>query len=315
MIEQLGLELSEYWSFSPETFKILAQRENTVFRAETNKGPIVIRMHRQGYHDFDEIQSELQFMVGVSSHFANTPCPIATKDGRLVVEHRGKIFTGLDWITGKTLKEYLSLTSSKRELETIFFDLGGKLANFHIACDAWQPPLGFKRHSWNRSGLIGINPFWGRFWENPDLHQDERDFMLKIKDRINAVLAGLEDNLDYGMIHADLIPDNVMIDEDELIFLDFDDCGFGFRIFDLATILQKQFIAESNFKAISTALVTGYKSHRKLETEHLDLFLAIRSLTYVGWIVDRYNFIDATERSRHYINNALLICKRFQHEL
>ena len=39
---------------------------------------------------------------------------------------------------------------------------------------------------------------------------------------------------------ADLIPDNVMIDENEITFLDFDDCGFGFRLFDIATILLKQ---------------------------------------------------------------------------
>ena len=79
--------------------------------------------------------------------------------------------------------------------------------------------------------------------------------------------------------------------------LDFDDCGFGWHLFDLATILL--FVrGDDNYDKIVNAVIKGYRSVRDLPDEqldHLHLFLLVRSFTYLGWVHTRYETPAAKE--------------------
>jgi Ser/Thr protein kinase RdoA (MazF antagonist) len=240
----------------------------------------------------------------------SVPDAIAAKDNRFVIAHDGDHFTAVSWVSGQTMSDVLSSDPSVDRITQIYHDLGLRLAEFHDAADAWSPPKNFSRHSWNRAGLVGPQPFWGRFWDNPGLLPDERYIFTQIQDQMNEALSHLEDTLDYGLIHADLIPDNVIIDENEITFLDFDDCGFGFRLFDIATILLKQ-IETHDFQDKAKALMEGYRTRRDLDPRFVLMFLVLRSLTYVGWIVDRPNIENAAARSRHFIERARLLSEQF----
>ena len=41
----------------------------------------------------------------------------------------------------------------------------------------------------------------------------------------------------YSMIHADFVAENVLVDEGRVRLIDFDDAGFGWHLFELATSL------------------------------------------------------------------------------
>ena len=41
----------------------------------------------------------------------------------------------------------------------------------------------------------------------------------------------------FGLIHADAHLDNVLFDGQQARLIDFDDCGFGYRIYDVAVAL------------------------------------------------------------------------------
>jgi Ser/Thr protein kinase RdoA (MazF antagonist) len=309
-MDNLGPELTQYWDFDPNSFQLLAARENTIYCAETAQGKIVIRKHRTGYQDAAGIESELCLMHAMKAANCSVPDAIAAKDNRFVIAHDGDHFTAVSWVSGKTMSDVLSADPSSDSITQIYHDLGVRLAEFHDAADAWSPPKNFSRHSWDRLGLVGAQPFWGRFWDNPDLLPDERYIFTQIQDQMNEALSHLEDTLDYGLIHADLIPDNVMIDESDITFLDFDDCGFGFRLFDIATILLKQ-IETHDFQDKAKALMEGYRTRRGLDPRFVLMFLVLRSLTYVGWIVDRPNIENAAPRSRHFIERARLLSEQF----
>jgi Ser/Thr protein kinase RdoA (MazF antagonist) len=309
-MENLGPELTQYWDFDPNSFQLLAARENTIYCAKTAQGKIVIRKHRSGYQDAVGIESELSLMHAMKAADCRVPDAIATKDSRFVIKHNGDHFTAIRWVTGQTMFDVLSADPSPDRIAQIFHDLGVCLAQFHNATDAWTPTQNFHRHSWDREGLVGPRPLWGRFWDNPDLSPEERDIFIHMQNQMNDALMHLEGTLDYGVIHADLIPDNVMIDNNEITFLDFDDCGFGFRLFDLATILLKQ-IETHDFQDKAKALMEGYRTTRDLDPRFVLMFLVLRSLTYVGWIVDRPNIENAAARSRHFIERARLLSEQF----
>ena len=55
----------------------------------------------------------------------------------------------------------------------------------------------------------------------------------------------------------------------------------------------------------------GYRTTRDLDPRFVLMFLVLRSLTYVGWIVDRPNIENAAVRSRHFIKRARLLSEQF----
>jgi Ser/Thr protein kinase RdoA (MazF antagonist) len=122
-------------------------------------------------------------------------------------------------------------------------------------------------------------------------------------------LQELEPVLDYGLIHADLVRENVMLNEDKLQLIDFDDAGFGFRLFDLATTLLKN-LTEPDYPALRSALIEGYRSVRPIDTDALDLFILLRALTYVGWIITRMDEDGSEIRNQRFIVNARALAQQ-----
>jgi Ser/Thr protein kinase RdoA (MazF antagonist) len=184
------------------------------------------------------------------------------------------------------------------------------MARLQEISDAWQHPPGFSRTSWDRNGLLGDAPVWGRFWENPTLSPEDRDLMRAFRRAADAELATLEPSLDFGLIHAELVRETVLINGDEIQLIDFDDGGFGFRLFDLATTLGK-LRDEPDVGDLKAALIDGYRSVRPLETTHLDLFMALRAATYVGWIIPRMAEDGAAARNTRFIEAATALARNW----
>ena len=184
-----------------------------------------------------------------------------------------------------------------------FNQFGLEIARLHEVSDSWIGAKTCDRPSWNLSGLIGEMPLWGRFWENPELTAKERTLLVEFRNFANNKLDALSAKLDYGLIHADLVPANVMVDGNAIRFIDFDDGGFGYRLFEIATALLK-LQDEPDYHVLKTALLAGYKSLRDLDTEALDLFLALRAMTYVGWNISRQNEDEIGKRNARFIAKA-----------
>ena len=93
----------------------------------------------------------------------------------------------------------------------------------------------------------------------------------------------------YGLIHADLVPENFLVEDDDVRVIDFDDAGYGWHLFDVATSLY--FLKpQPYFEVAKRALVEGYRRRRSLSDgalTRLPLFLAARATTYLGWVHER----------------------------
>jgi len=91
------------------------------------------------------------------------------------------------------------------------------------------------------------------------------------------------------MIHADFAPENILVDGDRLRLIDFDDAGFGWHVFELATSLFF-IIEEPYFEQAKESFISGYHKHREMSDDslkNLDLIMLARSLTYIGWMHTR----------------------------
>ena len=115
---------------------------------------------------------------------------------------------------------------------------------------------------------------------------------------------------DTGLIHADLVRENILLDGAALRFVDFDDGGFGYRLFDLATTLFKT-LPEPDYQDLRRALLDGYLGERALCLDDIDLFLALRATSYLGWIVPRMAEPGARARSQRFLAAARGLAKAY----
>ncbi len=298
IVEQaLGL-----WGLEGARFDLVAQRENRVFRVYHSGGTVAMRLHRPGLRRDSELRSELQWMEAVGNGGVDVPRPLPALDGTFVQSLSGVQVDVLTWLDGAPIgATNTGLTVANRA--SVFHAIGHGMARLHAISDAWRPPQDFDRRSWNTEGLVGEFPVWDRFWDNPTLDEKSRTAMLWLRDSARRTLTQIGGTLDYGLIHADLVRENVILNGDKVQFIDFDDGGFGFRLFDLATTLVKN-LREPDYNDLKASLIAGYTSVRPIDLEALDLFIALRAATYVGWIITRMDEDDADERNKHLIGEA-----------
>ncbi|SDX90386.1 phosphotransferase enzyme family protein [Citreimonas salinaria] len=290
------------WGMAGAHNRLIAARENSVFRVDHGGVSFALRLHRQGYRSDAELWSELEWMAAVAQGGLLVPSPVRSASGHLLEDVSGVQVDMLSWLPGQPLGES-GLLDDPQARRDVFSRIGHEMARLHAISDKWKAPEGFTRCAWDRDGLLGADPLWGRFWDNPALSEGERTLFRRVRDEADRRLESIEDGLDYGLIHADLVRENVMVDGSRVQLIDFDDSGYGFRLFDLATTLVK-FTDAPDYPALRHALVEGYRSQRGIDTTHLDFFVLLRALTYVGWIIDRMHEGGASERNTRYLGAA-----------
>lgn len=294
------------WGLAQAEAKLAAERENQVFCVTSGAERFALRFHRPGYRSTPELESELAWTRALAAGGLSVANAHPSGSGRLIEELGGWQVDLLTWLDGAPMGQSNQFLD-RPDKPLIYERLGQAMARLHTISDAWQPPAGFQRWSWDRDGLLGEAPLWGRFWDNPALDRADRNLMLRFRARAQADLQAQASDLDFGLIHADLVRENVMVagvgDSLALSMIDFDDGGFGYRLFDIATALLK-IQAEPDYAASKAALLQGYRGQRPLNTGPLALFMALRAATYVGWIVPRLAEAGAQERQTRFITAA-----------
>ena len=305
----LAQKAAELWGISPATVTLAAHRENMVFKATKNNKHYALRLHRPGYRTKAELESELNWMQAITQSGLAAPMPIASRNGTFVEVISRVQVDLLTWLPGAPLGAQGEMPLV-RDRVAIVEQLGRLLADLHRTSDDWGTPDHFQRPRWDLNGLVGDTPLSGPSWDNPDLVPKDTEKLILLQGLARTRLASLSSNLDFGLIHADAITENIMLHNDTLALIDFDDGGWGFRDFELATFLMR-FLPASDFEDIKAALLRGYQIRRNVDSATLDFFILLRALTYLGWIIPRRNEPGGVERSLRAVAVAMPLVDAF----
>ena len=320
-LTKLAEKALTHWGVSSEP-RLIKYRENAVFAVTDQAGrPAALRIHRQNYHSDASLAAELEWMSMLSDSGVQTPAAIAAASGEVMVKVSAEFVPGewqvdmLKWLSGRPLGaigEPLDLPGAG-EVE-VFTAVGATLARLHDLTAAWPRQKTLPRHAWDTDGLVGDEPFWGQFWALAALTDAQRQLFLAAKEALSQDLAfyGQSDS-NYGLIHADFVPENVLLDDATVQVIDFDDAGFGWHMFDLVTAVY-WLGEEPAYIDIKEALLAGYQSVRSLadrDLETWDMFAAARSLTYLGWVHTRQNSSEAAEMTPMIVDMATAACQTY----
>jgi Ser/Thr protein kinase RdoA (MazF antagonist) len=270
--------------------RLIRDRENQVFEMATPTGRAALRLHRAGYQAPAAIQSELWWCAELAAAGLPVPAALPAHDGSLLLPlSDGRHASAVAWMEGEALGEADKPNPRPlAEVLGLYQSLGALLDRVHGATDRLTLPPGFERPRWDLEGLVGDAPLWGRFWEHPVASPDQRAVLIRARDALRERLGGR-----MGLIHADVLRENVLVNGRSLSLIDFDDSGFGFRLHDLGTALV-QTVQHPEHPLLRDALMDGYGT---TDTAMVEAFTLARTLASVGWTMPRLAPDDPIHRS------------------
>lgn len=303
------------WPGKFEKPELLKYRENAVFSVRRSDGErFALRVHRHAYHSDAALRSELTWMAGLAEAGVNVPAIVPARDGRLFVSVAAdsvpepRQVDMLGWLTGIPIgSSEGGLKVSGPAGEDLYREVGRLAAHLHNETAAMELSADFTRHSWCDEGLLGENPLWGRFWDLDLLTGDQRTLLYRARKQAIEDLHVLGKSSDcFGLIHADFVPENLLEVDGNLQLIDFDDAGFGWHMFELATALYF-ILGDPEYPQLRDSLIEGYRSRRPLSEQQamtLPLFLFLRGTTYLGWVQTRSETETAKEMGPFFVERT-----------
>lgn len=276
------------WGLPDDTrVSLLNHSENTTYALQAGGRRYVLRVHRLGYHSAEAIAIELDWLAAVSRDTAiRTAAPVAGADGALVQpfatrqpEARHSVL--FEFLDGEEPDE-------SGDLAAAFEQLGGITAELHAHSRRWtagRPRLA--RPVWDFEHTLGSRPIWGEPRHGIGVTavvaaQLERG-IREVRARLEAYGA---DAQRFGLIHADLRLANLLVHEGRVSVIDFDDCGYGWFLYDLGSALS--FIEHRDYvPALVDAWVRGYERQAPLDEADIAMiptFVMMRRLLLTGWL-------------------------------
>lgn len=296
--DALAASALEAWELEPITLQRIACRENAVYAVDLKAGRrLALRVHRHGYHDRASLESELTWMRSLAAANVATAAVVRTASGHLAAEVSSNevpvphLCDMLEWVEGRPLGSAEDTDSVRSgTMADTYRTVGRIAARIHSHSATWQTPTGFLRPHWDREGCLGRTALWGPWFDLTVLEPDERTLLGAAVKVLESTLERLGKSREvYGLIHADFVPDNLIEHEGRVVVLDFDDSGYGWYLFELATAVF-WYLGGPHYLPALEGYVAGYREVRSLSDEELRLlpqFLLLRALVYMGWMQTR----------------------------
>ncbi|MDX6805988.1 phosphotransferase enzyme family protein [Terrihabitans rhizophilus] len=267
--------------------RLLTISENATYLAEDEaRGrKVVFRVHRPAYHSEAEIRSELAWTEALRADgVVDTPHLVPALDGTQLCSFvdggQTRFVAAFEFMSGRE-------PDTTDDLVKWYGRLGAINATLHHHSRAWTRPAGFTRKIWDTATTIGPDAYWGDWRDGLGLTEDGRAVLARTGALLERQIAGYgRTSENFGLIHADMRPANLLVDGERLGVIDFDDCGESWFMFDFAAAVSFQ-ESESYIPDLMAAWVENYRRVAPLSAADeamLPVFVMLRRMHLTAWI-------------------------------
>jgi Ser/Thr protein kinase RdoA (MazF antagonist) len=293
-LRRLAVEALATYEIRPARLVPIGHMENTIFRVETPDGePYVLRIQRTTGSPFhpprsaDEVRSEMAWITAVRRETGlAVPEPVPTAEGAplTIIEVEGvpapRACVLFRWQPGRFLDAGLTPSHLER--------VGEFTARLHAHAVGFEPPAIFSRGRIEDVSSEAAEYATGLVGE--ECGREAASLVESVMELVGRAQRELGTGPDvFGLIHADLHQENYLFDRGRVRAIDFDDCGWGHFVYDLAvTLSELQHLPDS--AALRTGLFRGYRAVRPLPPEHeryVEVFTALRVLKLTLWFLEQ----------------------------
>lgn len=258
---------------------------NQVWQVQTKQEKYVLRITPADHCFTDRLVTESRWLRAILRETdLSVPHPVLTLNGHYYQKtNRSNCASLFRWIPGETL------TTAHLDLQTLQ-EIGRFVAELHSHSAQSQPTPTLKPVNMLANNLFGPNsPYHSR--ESPKsvsvLTDETRAVISAVADRFTKSLSPLDgDTAATGMIHGDLVAKNWLRSPNGLALIDFDHCGWGYFIYDLAALCI-QLLDEADFPERRAALIDAYTKTRLIPPnggELLNISIVARYAASCLWL-------------------------------
>lgn len=272
------------YAITCKEIEFVGQSANTIYKitdAENNN--YSLRLHISNSQSIESIwteqnviRSEMEWLHSLTLDTDLTlPSPYTNNHGDYITEVNNTKCTLVKWVEGEQ-KPFITTVEDARSI-------GEMIGKLHSQSSVWKTPNRFYRPSFDGSRLsqslekLKEKSFTGL------LKSEDTEIVELAGQRVIRMMNSIErTSSTWGMIHADLIPSNIVFHEHEARPIDFGACGFGYYLFDLGWTFS--YI----HPAFREQLLQSYSKNYSLPENHIELlegfFIAGQLETMNFWL-------------------------------
>ncbi len=289
---EIAQEALRRWPIRAQTICWLGQGSNLLFKVRTADADYALRLQPAKSGGEARLRSELRWLSLIRRETdLLAPMPVEPLvDGRaqpiLELSHdllpppSGFYAALFEYIDGEV--------KPARDLSTgDVYRIGEYLATLHSAAQ-FVAPAGFDRPRLDWEGLFADDsPYAAPKYSLP---AEQRAILDEVAAQLRSPMSALASRADAsGWIHADLLAKNIVFQADSIAALDFEFCGWGFYLYDLAPLLwQLKGERAADYQALEDALWSGYTAIKKLADSDrglLEALIAARQAASIRWLL------------------------------
>jgi Ser/Thr protein kinase RdoA (MazF antagonist) len=266
---------------------------NAVFKVRADRGgsgegQFALRIHHPDLVQPEAVEAELEWLRAIRRDAAlRTPHPVAAGDGAYLVEvwlpHAALRFHCVlfEWLEGRYLRTSEQTADDAYQVGRFAGALHQQSSGFSAGAALARARLDADFLAEQRRLMAGEEG--GRLFT-----LGHRRLARMVEERARGVFDWLgEGPEEFGLIHTDLIWKNYFFHQGGAGAVDFDDCRWGYYLYDLAPPLSG-YRDERHYLALREGLLAGYQSVYALPAgyeEPLDTLIAARHLVEFGWLL------------------------------
>ena len=212
----------------PLNVRLLSRSSNDLYRVSAGADTYLLRVSPHGSREA-HVRGEVDLLHDLSQAALRVPRPLPTRDGvylwALDAPEGRRWGVLLGYIEGTMLRWAVD--------ETACHKLGALCGVFH----AWGDNAGGRAYSRPclDAGFLLDDPI-ERVERGEYLTAQEQAWVRSAAEKIRPYLAVLPQKAPYyGVCHGDVHHGNALVCGEGMALLDFDFCGYGYRVYDLAT--------------------------------------------------------------------------------
>lgn len=244
--------------------------ENSNYLIDTDRSRFILTLYEKRVDAAD-----LPYFLGLTSHLSSAglpvPAPVPDRSGEVLQDLAGKKACLIEFLNG------VSITTPDAALAE---EAGSALGRLHLAAAGYE---GTRGNSLSIDGWQALaRQLHGR------LDEIEPGLDALVGEEVETLARQWPHGLPRGTIHADLFPDNVLVQGGRVTgIIDFYFACTDLFAYDLAvTLTAWAFDAEGRYRGdgITDALIAGYERQRRLtpgERDALDLLCRGASLRFL----------------------------------
>lgn len=291
-LRALAEKALQHYSVGSYELKFITHGENTTFKVVTRQQNYLLRVHRTGYHSLPGLKEELQWLKKLSQkNEVQVQRPILSKSGQIIVTENAP---GVDeprhcdlmsWCEGH--RRYNSLTPHD------LFYVGVLTGQLHNSSRNSKIK---HRNYWTIEGMVGERPKFGDLKAFHSNLGSKSKIYERCRHKVLRELRQYKKTNGHksGLIHADIHFGNLIWNGNQLMPIDFDDCGFGYFMYDLAVTLYSAIRGKNaspkRAQALREGLFLGYATQCDLDEKDVDIvdsFIMARRLSLILWLHER----------------------------